>query len=337
MVEEPATAAQIGGSSGVFWVSQNQSFEPEREGGLLFAPRASQNGGPPKRHWSSMTKLRPSSLVLCSANRLLDFVAIPRSPAKVVESPAGLTQWPRPGWRCDVTYYQLDDPIRIYDEIPEELRISEQPRFMHSKRYGAILSQQYLNELSSSFARTLLLLFADRWPVFVREMMDGAAPEFRGETRYQAPTVTGRRPRDIGRGDRREPNQQVRTGFATVADLIHEPLIHDYWDWVGRPLQEWTYSNGMRCDAFDPESGTLIEAKPRLTASELQRAVGQLFIYRQLHQMLSDAPTVRNLMVLTETNPGREITQILASLGIGLAYRDESGFVESPTSQTSSR
>ena len=81
----------------------------------------------------------------------------------------------------------------------------------------------------------------------------------------------------------------------------------------------------------------LIEAKPRLTASELQRAVGQLFIYRQLHQMLSDAPTVQSLMVLTESHPGREITEILAPLEIGLAYRDESGFVECPTSQTSPR
>lgn len=53
--------------------------------------------------------------------------------------------------------------------------------------------------------------------------------------------------------------------------------------------------------------------------------------------MLSDAPTVQSLMVLTESHPGREITEILAPLGIGLAYRDESGFVECPTSQTSPR
>ena len=275
-----------------------------------------------------MAKLTPSSLVLCSANKFLDCVAIPRSASRVVESPNGLTQWPRPGWRCDVDYYQLDDPIRIYEEIPEALRILEQPRFIKSNRYGVILSQQYLNELSPRFARALLLTFAERWPTVVRQMMSGddiSEPKSAAEVRTRWGASEG--PRDIGNSDRPEPINQARTGYVTIAELVHEPLIHDYRNWLGRPLEEWTYENGMRCDAFDPESGTLIEAKPRLTSSELQRAVGQLFIYRSLHRATHGELSVQGLEILTEADPGSAVAELLDSMGIGLAFRGQSGFV----------
>ena len=317
--------------SGVFWVSQSVSFRPEREGGFLFAPKSRKDGGPPVAHWSTMTQLTPSSLILCSAKKKLDFVAIPRSACKVVDSPQGLKEWPRPGWQCHVDYYQLDDPIRIYDEIPEGLRISEQPRFMKSGTYVGILSQQYLNRLSSGFARTLLLAFADRWPPIVRQMMEsGDLSESRGGAAWRARGGISPGRREIGITDRPEPNAQARAGFNTVAELIHEPLIFDYRDWLGRPLEALTYSNGMQCDAFDTETGTLIEAKPRLTTSELQRAVGQLMIYRSLQQTDHGEADVQYLRILTESDPGAGIRARLQDLGIGLTYRDSSGFVNFP-------
>lgn len=314
--------------SGVFWVSQSVSFRPEREGGFLFAPKSRKDGGPPVAHWSTMTRLTPSSLILCSAKKKLDFVAIPRSACKVVDSPEGLKDWPRPGWQCDVDYYRLDDPIRIYDEIPEGLRISEQPRFMKSNRYGVILSQQYLSELSPRFARALLLTFVERWPAVVRQMMSGddiSESKSAAEVRTRWGASVG--PREIGNSDRPETINQARTGYVTIAELVHEPLIHDYRNWLGRPLEEWTYENGMRCDAFDSESGTLIEAKPRLTSSELQRAVGQLFIYRSLHRAMHGESSVQGLEILTDADPGSAVAELLDSIGIGLAFRRQSGFV----------
>ena len=80
----------------VFWVSQGVSFKPEREGSFLFAPESRKDGGPPVAHWTTMTELTPSSLIFCSAKKRLDFVAIPRSASKVVDSPQGLKEWPRP-------------------------------------------------------------------------------------------------------------------------------------------------------------------------------------------------------------------------------------------------
>ena len=87
-----------------------------------FAPKSRKDGGPPVAHWSTMTQLTPSSMIFCSAKKKLDYVAVPRSVPKVVDSPKGLKEWPRPGWQCEVDYYPPDEPIRIYDEISEALR-----------------------------------------------------------------------------------------------------------------------------------------------------------------------------------------------------------------------
>ena len=316
--------------SGVFWVSQSVSFRPEREGSFFFAPRQMRNGNAPVSHWTTMALLTTSSLVICSARKQIDFIAVPRAATYEDESPVGLHQWPQPGWRCDVDYHPLSEPIQIYEEISPELRISEQPRFMKSGKYVGILSQQYLNQLSPSFARRLLLEFEDRWPPVVRRMMyEVDAPDLHSSESVRSPKTPQSGSRNIGAANRPESSVQNRTGFSTIAQLVHEPLIHDYCGWLGRGLEEWTYPNGMRSDAFDPQTRTLIEAKPRLTSSELQRAVGQLMIYRALHQREHGASSIEHLKILTETHPGPEIAALLKELQIGLAHRSSGEFVDS--------
>ncbi len=60
-----------------WWVSQNQTYRQERDGGYLWAPK-SGSGGVVFAHWSNMTLVRPDDVIFSYARQFIGALGLHR-------------------------------------------------------------------------------------------------------------------------------------------------------------------------------------------------------------------------------------------------------------------
>jgi MoxR-like ATPase len=141
----------------VWLVAQGASFQRAREGGYLWAPSRQRNGGTPFDYWRNMCLLRKGDLVLNYANTQIR--AVSRVAGQATTSPqpeTGADQaWAEEGWRAEIEYRDLEQPLSIND-VPVEWRTAEGGPF---DRVGNV-KQGYLFPLTDSFVAKL----ASRFP-----------------------------------------------------------------------------------------------------------------------------------------------------------------------------
>lgn len=144
-----------------WWVNQGRTFADERRGGYLWAPKRAPNGQT-KNFWSRMTEVEVGDLVFHYSRKHV--VALGRADTAAYDAllPREFPSdaWGHDGWRIDVTYGQLADPIAL-DEIPSLWRegTKEEPFDIR----GAV-KQGYLYPLSDTFAFEMFDLFGERLP-----------------------------------------------------------------------------------------------------------------------------------------------------------------------------
>ena len=99
-----------------WWVSQNKTYQHERDGQFLWAPQLN-TAGRPQHHWTSMTEVQPGDVVFSAVKQKIVAVSVANSSAYDAPRPSGFEGglWEANGWRVDLRFQELDQPIRIAD------------------------------------------------------------------------------------------------------------------------------------------------------------------------------------------------------------------------------
>jgi putative restriction endonuclease len=98
-----------------WWVSQNQTFRHEREGGYLWAPAIDKAGKTPF-HWQTMHDVRPGDLVFSFVDQTIKALGVAQSSARPATRPLEFTDqelWKQDGFRIDVVYEDVKPPLNI--------------------------------------------------------------------------------------------------------------------------------------------------------------------------------------------------------------------------------
>lgn len=144
--------------STVWWVNHGDSYEDERRGGFISAPKAPDEDSP--FHELLHGRLRSGDATIHFAGGEIRAVGIVRDSPRIEGRPAQLPGgvWVEKRRMADVDYHDLSRPISL-DEISE--RDGTAGPF---DKAGA-LKRDYLVALSPDFATTLYKRFGPRWPI----------------------------------------------------------------------------------------------------------------------------------------------------------------------------
>jgi hypothetical protein len=121
----------------------------------------------------------------------------------------------------------------------------------------------------------------------------------------------------------------IQSVASREAERSETRLVEDFVQWSNGGadrFQRWAINvPGSRqplfTDIYDTTANVLYEAKSEARRSDVRMAVGQLLDY----QRFMPNPGVR-LRALLPTSPGQDLTSLLASQNIGLAYRQGASF-----------
>jgi len=102
-----------------FFVFQNKSYKTEKDGSYLWSPKLTKDGKK-KSHWERMKEVTKGDIILHCFNQRI--VAYSTAMADVYSSkrPIELSApnlWEEEGWRVDVSYTEIDNPIHIAAHI----------------------------------------------------------------------------------------------------------------------------------------------------------------------------------------------------------------------------
>ena len=103
-----------------WWVSQNKTYQHERDGRFLWAPQLN-TAGRPQHHWTSMTEVQPGDVIFSAVKQKIVAVSVANSAAYDAPRPSGFEGelWEANGWRVDLRFQELDQPVRISDILNE--------------------------------------------------------------------------------------------------------------------------------------------------------------------------------------------------------------------------
>lgn len=142
----------------VWWVNQGKTYQDEREGSYIWAPRLQKNGRPASHH-TAVSKVRAGDVVIHYSKKKIEALgratARPTDSARPDELPGEL--WGADGHRADIKYFELAEPIGL-----EEL--AGRPHGAGPFTTEGKVQQGYLYEVPADWAATLRQQFADRWP-----------------------------------------------------------------------------------------------------------------------------------------------------------------------------
>jgi hypothetical protein len=98
-----------------WWVNQNQTYQHEVPGGYLWSPKRNQNGAR-NPFYDFMREVAPGDAVFSFASTLIKAIGIARSycyeAPKPLEFGAVGAYWDRIGWRVDIAFRELTNPMK---------------------------------------------------------------------------------------------------------------------------------------------------------------------------------------------------------------------------------
>lgn len=102
-----------------WWVSQNQTYQAERNGGYLWAPKSGKKGVV-FTHWSNMSLVRQGDVIFSYAGQAIGAVGVAASDAYDAPQPEefGAT-WQEDGRKADVLYTSITPAVRLSDFVDE--------------------------------------------------------------------------------------------------------------------------------------------------------------------------------------------------------------------------
>lgn len=230
-----------------FWlVYQGTSWERARAGGYLWAPKLSKSGQTPV-HWSNMERVRAGDLIFSGVNNALRAVSQAALPAYTASrpDPRDDEHWEGEGWRLDVAYSDLPEPLRYPDWVPAVL-----PQMQ--VRYSAFASggrpnQGYLFELPLSVGEYLVTMIEEQGVDVAAKASDAAPMPAGGETERH--TLARAR---VGQGKFRQDLLSRFDGKCAVSGLERPELLR------ASHIKPWAGSSNV--ERLDPNNGLLLSA-----------------------------------------------------------------------------
>lgn len=110
------TKTRIGGKQH-FFVFQNKSFDAERRGGYLWAPKSNKDGRKVS-HWLMMEEVRKGDIIIHSVNKHIKAISIATSDCYSANQPDELKReqmWEDDGYMVDCQYIDIQYPIITSD------------------------------------------------------------------------------------------------------------------------------------------------------------------------------------------------------------------------------
>jgi len=103
-----------------WWVSQNKTYQHERDGQYLWAPKRDK-GGNPQHHWTSMTEVEPGDVVFSAVRQKIVAVSVARTSAQDAVRPSGFNDglWEQDGWMVNLDFQELEFPVAIESVVSD--------------------------------------------------------------------------------------------------------------------------------------------------------------------------------------------------------------------------
>ncbi len=143
-----------------WWVNQNKTFTQERAGGFLWSPKT-KKGGIRNPFYDFMRIVAPGDVVLSFVGGRIAAVSIAESHCyespKPPEFGSAGEDWSDIGWRVDVVYRDLENPLAPTRHM-DAIRPLLPAKYAPLQKNGHGLQGVYLTELSRSLMSQLSLL-----------------------------------------------------------------------------------------------------------------------------------------------------------------------------------
>lgn len=98
-----------------WWVSQRTTFNEDRAGGLLWAPKLDKMRKTP-HHWATLTRINPGDIVFSYFKQCIAAIGVAKSKGYEHPRPAVFKtaeEWQDDGYRVDVDYSDVSPPLRV--------------------------------------------------------------------------------------------------------------------------------------------------------------------------------------------------------------------------------
>lgn len=140
-----------------WWVNQNQTFEHEVGSGYLWSPKRNRNDAR-NQYYENMREVAPGDMIFSFRGRMIPAIGIAQSYCYECPKPpefGGIgPNWNLIGWKVDVHYTRLPNPIRPKDHI-ETIRPLLPDRYAPLQVTGDGVQGVYLAEVNRPLAELL--------------------------------------------------------------------------------------------------------------------------------------------------------------------------------------
>jgi putative restriction endonuclease len=230
-----------------FWiVYQGNSWDRARRGGYLWAPKTGKKGQT-QAYWATMQQVRPGDLIFSGVDNALRAVAEVTQLAYTAQRPDPMDDqyWYGDGWRLDVTYSDLPEPMYYPDWVPNVL--AEMPA-IHSPFHGkGKPNQGYLYALPTSVGEYVISL-ASQQGIDLAGKANLAAPVLEGSETTRQQLTAAR----VGQGKFRKDLLARWGSSCAILGVQRLELLR------ASHIKPWTSSNNV--ERLDPANGLLLSA-----------------------------------------------------------------------------
>lgn len=125
-----------------FYVYQNKTYNEEYRGGFIWSPKFA-SGGHKNAGYETMKEVKKGDVIIHSYQGKIVAIGIAESNCYSADRPnSAFDEWDIDGWKVDIIYYPLENPIKTSDYIEKlyELQPSKNGPYTCSLRG----KQQYL-------------------------------------------------------------------------------------------------------------------------------------------------------------------------------------------------
>ena len=143
-----------------WWVNQNQTYQHEVQGGYLWSPKRNTNGAR-SQYYEYMREVAPGDIVFSFVDGKIKAIGFAKSFArecpKPIEFGSAGAYWEKIGWKVDVSYQVITNPIRPKDKI-HFLKQFLPEKYSPLQGNGNGIQSVYLTLLPLNFADALMSL-----------------------------------------------------------------------------------------------------------------------------------------------------------------------------------
>jgi putative restriction endonuclease len=229
-------------SPNYFWVNQGQTYEEERELGIIWAPQKNSLGRP-LSHWEEILNVRPDDVIFSYANQMLVAVSTAMVAGYAVDyKPVTNGQWANgPGYQADLAY--VTPPRQRPKSELLELGFFQENLGKHLVAANGSVKQAYLFRLDTTEGQ------------FLMSAVDLAIPNDSGkiDERLAGPTQRAQLVQArIGQGKFREEAMRVWNDRCALSDISHSRLLR------ASHIKPWSESTNL--ERLDPYNGIILSA-----------------------------------------------------------------------------